>query len=163
VLDIDPKRRPYRTRDGRFYIRIGAEKREISRGELSVWLDEIRPLAYENVPLAEVVETDFDDALLWSFADAFDSEPDVDRAGKVDRPRIAATGLDHEADGSAALKIEQARADQPLVHRDVEPLVVDRVVNVAVAIGIRPTQRNARPRPVRGAFQKGRSRQNAAS
>lgn len=74
VLDIDPKRRPYRTRDGRFYIRTGAEKREISRGELSAWLDEVRPLAYENIPLPEMAENDFDDALLWSFADAFDTD-----------------------------------------------------------------------------------------
>lgn len=74
VLDIDPKRRPYRTREGRFYIRIGAEKREIGRDELSTWLDEIRPLAYENIPLETVTENDFDDALLWSFADAFDTD-----------------------------------------------------------------------------------------
>ncbi len=74
VLDIEGKRRPYRTRDGRFYIRIGAEKREISRDELSAWLDELRPLAYENIPLAQVSENDFDDALLWSFADAFDTD-----------------------------------------------------------------------------------------
>ncbi|MBS1794752.1 MAG: putative DNA binding domain-containing protein [Acidobacteria bacterium] len=74
VLDVDGKRRPYRTRDGRFYIRIGAEKREISRDELSAWLDELRPLAYENIPLAGVAENDFDDALLWSFADAFDTD-----------------------------------------------------------------------------------------
>jgi ATP-dependent DNA helicase RecG len=74
VLDIDGKRRPYRTRDGRFYIRIGAEKREISRDELSMWLDEIRPLAYENIPLPNVAENDFDDSLLWSFADAFDTD-----------------------------------------------------------------------------------------
>jgi ATP-dependent DNA helicase RecG len=74
VLDIEGKRRPYRTRDGRFYIRIGAEKREISRDELSAWLDELRPLAYENIPLESIKETDFDDALLWSFADAFDTD-----------------------------------------------------------------------------------------
>jgi ATP-dependent DNA helicase RecG len=74
VLDIEGKRRPYRTRDGRFYIRIGDEKREISRDELSAWLDELRPLAYENIPLAQVSEMDFDDALLWSFADAFDTD-----------------------------------------------------------------------------------------
>ncbi|MEP6902700.1 MAG: RNA-binding domain-containing protein [Actinomycetota bacterium] len=74
VLDIEGKRRPYRTRDGRFYIRTGAEKREISRDELSAWLDELRPLGYENIPLAQVSETDFDDALLWSFADAFDTD-----------------------------------------------------------------------------------------
>jgi ATP-dependent DNA helicase RecG len=74
AIDIDGKRRPYRTRDGRFYIRIGAEKREISRDELSMWLDEIRPLAYENIPLPTVAETDFDDSLLWSFADAFETD-----------------------------------------------------------------------------------------
>ena len=31
ALDIEGKRRPYRTKDGRFYIRIGAEKREERR------------------------------------------------------------------------------------------------------------------------------------
>jgi len=74
AIDVEGKRRPYRTRDGRFYIRIGAEKREISRGELSTWLDEIRPLAYENIPLPDFFENDFDDSLLWSFADAFDTD-----------------------------------------------------------------------------------------
>lgn len=72
ALDIDGKRRPYRTRDGRFYLRFGAEKREISRAELSAWLDEIRPLGFENIPLQDVTEEDFDDALLWSFASGFD-------------------------------------------------------------------------------------------
>ncbi len=78
ALDIDGKRRPYRTRDGRFYLRFGAEKREVSRGELSAWLDEIRPLGFENIPLQEVTEEDFDDALLWSFAGGFeDNAPNV--------------------------------------------------------------------------------------
>ena len=74
VLDIDGKRPPYRTHDGRFYLRIGAEKREISRLELSNWLDEIRPLAFENIPLSSAVEEDFDDALLWSFANSFEDD-----------------------------------------------------------------------------------------
>lgn len=74
VLDVEGKRRPYRTRDGRFYLRVGAEKREVSRRELSDWLDEIRPLDYENIPLQDVDETDFDDGLLWSFANAFDND-----------------------------------------------------------------------------------------
>lgn len=78
VLDIDGKRRPYRTRDGRFYIRVGAEKREIGRDELSAWLDEIRPLGYENMPVPGFEASDFDDALLWSFADAFE----IDSLGK---------------------------------------------------------------------------------
>ena len=72
ALDIDGKRRPYRTRDGRFYLRFGAEKREIAREELSLWLDEVRPLGFENIPLQDVMEEDFDDALLWSFASGFD-------------------------------------------------------------------------------------------
>lgn len=74
VLDIDGKRPPYRTHDGRFYLRIGAEKREISRLELSNWLDEIRPLAFENIPLSSAIEADFDDALLWSFANSFEDD-----------------------------------------------------------------------------------------
>ncbi len=78
ALDIDGKRRPYRTRDGRFYVRVGAEKREIGRDELSAWLDEIRPLAYENMPVPGFEESDFDDGLLWSFADEFE----VDSLGK---------------------------------------------------------------------------------
>lgn len=72
ALDIDGKRKPYRTRDGRFYLRFGAEKREVSRDELSSWLDEVRPLGFENIPLQTVTEDDFDDALLWSFASGFD-------------------------------------------------------------------------------------------
>lgn len=75
ALDIDGKRRPYRTRDGRFYLRFGAEKREVSRAELSGWLDEVRPLGFENIPLQGLSEADFDDALLWSFAGAFDDNP----------------------------------------------------------------------------------------
>ncbi|HMT09215.1 MAG TPA: putative DNA binding domain-containing protein [Pyrinomonadaceae bacterium] len=72
ALDIDGRKRPYRTRDGRFYLRFGAEKREISRDELSTWLNEVRPLGFENIPLQTVNESDFDDALLWSFANAFE-------------------------------------------------------------------------------------------
>ncbi|MGB7067876.1 MAG: RNA-binding domain-containing protein [Pyrinomonadaceae bacterium] len=74
ALEVDGKRRPYRTRDGRFYLRFGAEKREVSRDELSTWLDEIRPLGFENIPLSTVVEKDFDDGLLWSFANAYEDD-----------------------------------------------------------------------------------------
>jgi predicted HTH transcriptional regulator len=77
ALEIEPRKRPYRTRDGRFYLRFGAEKREATREELSVWLDEIRPLSYENLPVFGASESDIDDMLLWTFArefsgDAFD-------------------------------------------------------------------------------------------
>ncbi|MGI9054419.1 MAG: RNA-binding domain-containing protein [Pyrinomonadaceae bacterium] len=73
-LEVEGKRRPYRTREGKFYFRIGSEKREASREELSQWLDENRPLAYENIPLTGILESDFDDGLLWSFANAFEGE-----------------------------------------------------------------------------------------
>lgn len=72
ALDVEAKRRPHRTRDGRFYMRFGSEKREVSREQLSMWLDEIRPLGYENIPLFTANEDDFDDGLLWTFARGFD-------------------------------------------------------------------------------------------
>ncbi len=74
TLEVEGKKRPYRTREGRFYFRIGSEKLEATREELSAWLDENRPLAYENIPLTGVAESDFDDGLLWSFANAFEGE-----------------------------------------------------------------------------------------
>jgi ATP-dependent DNA helicase RecG len=78
ALDVFGKRRPYRTRDGRFYMRFGAEKREVVREELSAWLDEVRPQAFEDLPLQTVSEEDFDDSLLWSFASAYDdSAPNI--------------------------------------------------------------------------------------
>ena len=73
-LEVEGKRRPYRTRDGRYYLRFGAEKREATREELSIWLDEIRPLSYENVTILNATENDIDDALLWSFAKHFEED-----------------------------------------------------------------------------------------
>lgn len=72
VIDVKPRNRPYRTRDGRFYMRFGAEKREVAREQLSMWLDEIRPLGYENIPLFNGNEKDFDDGLLWTFVGGFE-------------------------------------------------------------------------------------------
>jgi ATP-dependent DNA helicase RecG len=72
ALDIDGKRRPYRTRDGRFYLRIGAEKREASREELSALLDEARPIRYESVPTLGANVSDIDEAHLWSFLREFE-------------------------------------------------------------------------------------------
>ncbi|HEX8068532.1 MAG TPA: RNA-binding domain-containing protein [Pyrinomonadaceae bacterium] len=79
ALEVEGKRRPYQTRDGRYFIRVGAEKREASREELSELLDEARPLRYENVAVAGATEADIDEAHLWSFVrefagDAFDEQ-----------------------------------------------------------------------------------------
>ena len=71
ALDIEPKRRPYQTRDGRYYLRFGAEKREATREELSALLDEARPLRYENVALTGAHDTDVDEAHLYSFLREF--------------------------------------------------------------------------------------------
>ena len=72
AIDVEGRNRPYRTSDGRFYMRFGAEKREVAREQLSMWLDEIRPLGYENVPLFNCTAADFDDGLLWTFAAGFE-------------------------------------------------------------------------------------------
>lgn len=72
ALDIESKRRPYRTRDGRFYLRIGAEKREASREEISTLLDEARPIRYESVPALGAAMTDIDEAHLWTYLRAFE-------------------------------------------------------------------------------------------
>ncbi|HEX8115995.1 MAG TPA: ATP-binding protein, partial [Pyrinomonadaceae bacterium] len=49
AIDIEGKRRPYRTSDGRYFLRLGAEKREATREELSELIDEARPLRTEEV------------------------------------------------------------------------------------------------------------------
>ncbi|HEU4834685.1 MAG TPA: RNA-binding domain-containing protein [Pyrinomonadaceae bacterium] len=72
ALDIESKRRPYRTRDGRFYLRIGAEKREASREEISTLLEESRPLRYEDVPALGATMDDVDEAHLWSYLREFE-------------------------------------------------------------------------------------------
>src|ERR671924_116706 len=72
ALDIESKRRPYRTRDGRFYLRIGAEKREASREEISSLLDESRPTRYEDVPALGATIDDVDEAHLWSYLREFE-------------------------------------------------------------------------------------------
>ncbi len=78
ALDIEGKRRPYRTSDGRFYLRIGSEKREASREEVAALLDEARPIGFENMPVIGATIADMDEAQLWSFlrefaGDAFDN------------------------------------------------------------------------------------------
>lgn len=79
ALDVEGKRRPYRTKDGRYFLRVGAEKREATREELSALLDETRPLTYENVAALGAEVSDIDEAHLWSFVREF--EPDASSTG----------------------------------------------------------------------------------
>lgn len=74
ALDIEGKRRPYRTTDGRFFLRVGAEKREATREELSALLDETRPLSFENVAALGAEVEDVDEAHLWSFVREFETD-----------------------------------------------------------------------------------------
>lgn len=72
ALDVQGKRRPYRTRDGRFFTRIGADKREATPEELSTLLDETQPVSYESMPGLSVTIADIDEAHLWSFMRGFE-------------------------------------------------------------------------------------------
>ncbi|HYG10118.1 MAG TPA: RNA-binding domain-containing protein [Pyrinomonadaceae bacterium] len=100
AVEIEGKRRPYQTRDGRYFIRIGADKREASREELSALLDEVRPLRYENVALTGASDADIDEAHLWSFirefsGDAFDTNApaqDYPTADVLKRDLLLAAG-----------------------------------------------------------------------
>ncbi len=85
ALDVNGKRRPYRTRDGRFFIRVGAEKREAAPEELSTLLDQARPLLYENVPALGATVGDIDEAHLWSFMRGFEGGA-FDEASVKDYP-----------------------------------------------------------------------------
>ena len=86
ALDVEGKRRPYRTRDGRFYMRIGSEKREASREELSVMMDEARPFGYENIPVLGAGLEDIDEAHLWSFVREFEGDAFEGEAASVGYP-----------------------------------------------------------------------------
>ena len=85
ALDVVGKVRPYRTRDGRFYIRIGSEKREASREELSALIDEARPIRYENVAAIGSNLADIDEAHLWSFVKEFEGDA-FDEASAIGYP-----------------------------------------------------------------------------
>jgi ATP-dependent DNA helicase RecG len=74
ALDIEGKHKPYRTRDGRFYVRISADKREASHEEMAALFDEARPLRFENLPALGATLNDIDEAHLWSFLREFDDE-----------------------------------------------------------------------------------------
>ncbi|HEX8142864.1 MAG TPA: RNA-binding domain-containing protein [Pyrinomonadaceae bacterium] len=86
ALDVEGKRRPYRTRDGRFYMRIGSEKREASREELSAMMDEARPFGYENIPVLGAGMPDIDEAHLWSFVREFEGDAFEGEAAAVGYP-----------------------------------------------------------------------------
>ncbi len=88
ALDVAGKRRPYRTRDGRFYLRVGSEKREATREELSSLLDEAPPTRFENTPVPGANVSDIDEAHLWTFLREFEGDA-FDNAGASGYPTAA--------------------------------------------------------------------------
>src|ERR1044071_1951303 len=72
ALEVQGKRRPYRTRVGRFFVRVGEDKRETSPEELSTLLDDARPLLYEDIPAVGATLNDIDEAHVWSFMRGFE-------------------------------------------------------------------------------------------
>jgi predicted HTH transcriptional regulator len=66
-------------------LRIGAEKREASREEISILLDEARPLRYESVPALGAAIADIDEAHLWTYLRAFEGGA-FDESAVVDYP-----------------------------------------------------------------------------
>jgi len=72
ALEVQGKQPPYRTRDGRFFVRIGADKREATNDELSALLDAVKPFNYEALPAIGATIADIDEAHLWSFMRAFE-------------------------------------------------------------------------------------------
>ena len=86
ALYVEGEDRPYRTRDGRFFLRVGAEKREATREELSALLDEARPLRYENISAPGARLSDIDEAHLWTFVREFEGDAYVPSKSLADYP-----------------------------------------------------------------------------
>ncbi|HYO63863.1 MAG TPA: RNA-binding domain-containing protein [Pyrinomonadaceae bacterium] len=80
ALYVEGTARPYRTRDGRFFLRVGAERREAGRDELSALMDEARPVHYENMPAVGASLADVDEAHLWTFVREFEGDAYVPTA-----------------------------------------------------------------------------------
>lgn len=74
AIEIEGKQRPYRTRDGRVFIRVGEEKREASVEELDALLERAWPFHYESLEAPRASVEDIDEALVWSFIREIETE-----------------------------------------------------------------------------------------
>ena len=77
-------------------------------------------------------------------ADMIDADARVDRIGKRGGGEIGAARFHHQPDHCAAMNIERACLDQIFVHRRVEPEIIDRIVDVAVDVVVRPARADLR-------------------
>lgn len=69
VLEIQSRRAPHRTVDGRYYVRVGATKREATGEEIAeLYRGRTGARGFEDAPLpAGDVHVDVDEGLLWSY------------------------------------------------------------------------------------------------
>lgn len=69
VFEVDARRAPHRTTDGRYYIRVGATKREATGEEIAeLYRARTGAHGFEDTPLIKSdVQTDIDDAALWTY------------------------------------------------------------------------------------------------
>jgi len=70
VFEMRATHPPYRTHDGRFYVRIGENKLEASREELMRLYNDHRPVEFENLPLVDASLNDIDEAHFWTYVRA---------------------------------------------------------------------------------------------
>src|SRR4051794_14169760 len=80
-------------------------------------------------------------------AELRDTQADFDVLRKLERCKISAARFDNQGDRIARPNVEHALLDHPRVHRAVEPLVEDRVVNVSVGVIVGPACRESAPDP----------------
>ncbi len=71
----------------------------------------------------------------------FNADADLKRFGEGEARKEAAVALHDEADHVAMGGIEQPRFDQDRVHRRVEQLVIDDVVEMAIGVIVLPARR----------------------
>ena len=69
VFEVDPRRAPHRTKEGRYYIRVGATKREATGDEIAeLYRGRTGAHGFEDTPLGlSEVESDIDEGGLWGY------------------------------------------------------------------------------------------------
>ncbi len=91
VLEVDDRRAPHATQDGKYYIRIGSTKREADSQEVAELFHRYDAARYEQVPLRDVSFEDVDDAGVWSYIRAV--VPDESRLPKGFPTALAMTDM----------------------------------------------------------------------
>lgn len=70
VLEFDGYRAPHRTRDNRYYVRVGSIKREAEPDEIVELYRRFRPSGFEQIPWFQAHFDDIDESLVWGYVRA---------------------------------------------------------------------------------------------